>query len=77
MSRFYFDIRDGDRYTPDHEGADFDGIEAARAEAGRTLGEIARDVLSTSVRRDIAINVRDDDHKLRLRAGLRFDVTRF
>ena len=43
MPRFYFDVRDGDRFTHDDEGVELVGIEAARDEATRALGEIARE----------------------------------
>ena len=45
MPRFYFDVRDGLRFTPDNVGLMFSDIEAAKVEATRALAEIAKDVL--------------------------------
>ena len=76
MPRYYFDVRDGEEFTPDDLGIEFDGIERARDEAARALGEIAREALPGSVAREIAIEVRDEDKEPLLRAALRFEVQR-
>jgi hypothetical protein len=44
MPPFYFDVRDGERFTVDEHGLNFDGIEGARDEATRALAEMAKDV---------------------------------
>src|SRR5215208_1189899 len=41
MPRFYFDVRDNDRLTRDEDGTELSGVDAARTEASRTLGEMA------------------------------------
>ena len=76
MPRFYFDVRDGDRSTHDDEGVELVGIEEARDEATRALGEIARDALrlSGSLRRELSIEVRDESPTPVLRASLWFEV---
>ena len=33
MPRFFFDIHDGEAFTPDRVGLDLDDLEAAKAEA--------------------------------------------
>ena len=76
MPRYYFDVRDGETFAPDDTGLDFDGIEAARDEAARALGEIAREVLPGSVARELAIEVSDGDKRPVLRTTLRFEVQR-
>jgi hypothetical protein len=76
MPRYYFDIHDDDLFTPDDEGVDLDGVEAARDEAARTLGEIARDVLPGSLRRVLKVEVRDEDREPLLEARLVFEVAR-
>ena len=76
MPRYYFDIRDGDKFTPDDIGVQFDGIEFARDEAARTLGEIAQYALPGVVAREIAVEVRGEDKEPLLRAELRFEVQR-
>ena len=50
MPRFYFDVRDGDRFTHDDEGVELVGIEEARDEATRTLGEVHLSVLELCAR---------------------------
>lgn len=75
MPRYYFDVRDG-HLTEDDVGIEFDGIEAARDEAARALGEMARDVLPGSAVREIAIQVRDGTREPLLRTVLRFEVER-
>jgi hypothetical protein len=33
VPRFFFDIHDGEDFTPDHQGVELDGFEAAKEEA--------------------------------------------
>lgn len=74
MPRYYFDQRDGDTLISDDEGLEFDGIKAVRDEATRALAGIAKDELPGSVRREIAIEVRDEASRPVLRAALWFEV---
>ena len=76
MPRYYFDIQDDDLFTPDHDGAELDDIEAARDEAARTLGEIARDVLPGAHRRVLKVEVRDAAKESILQATLVYEVAR-
>jgi hypothetical protein len=39
---------------------ELDGLEAARQEAARTLGEIARDILPDGDRHEVVIEVKDE-----------------
>ena len=50
MPRYYFDVRDGGKFTEDSEGIVLAGIEAAGEEAARGLADLARDVLPAQVR---------------------------
>lgn len=77
MSRYFFDVCDDGRVTRDEEGAEFNGIDAAVDEASRTMGEIARASLPRSTQREMTIYLRDENRRLRLRAELRFEATRF
>jgi hypothetical protein len=74
MPRYYFDHRDGNSFISDDEGLEFDGIKAVRDEATRALAGIAKDELPGSVRREIAIEVRDEASRPVLRAALWFEV---
>ena len=51
MPRFFFDSHDGDDFTPDREGLDLDGLEAAKEEAKKTLPDIVKDKLPDGDRR--------------------------
>jgi len=74
MSCYYFDTRDGAEFIRDELGIELDGIEAARDEATRGLGDFARDALPGSVRRELAVECRDEADRDVLRAALWFEV---
>jgi hypothetical protein len=74
MPLFYFDVRDGERFTRDSQGVNFNGIEGARDEATRVLAEVARDVVPAADRRRIAIEVRDEAKKPLLVVALMFEA---
>jgi hypothetical protein len=59
MPRFFFDIHDGEAFTPDRQGLDLDDLEAAKAEAKKTLPEIVKDELPDGDRRDFTVDVKD------------------
>jgi hypothetical protein len=40
MTRYFFDIRDGDEFVPDEEGMELPHVEAAQVEAARSLADI-------------------------------------
>lgn len=44
MTRYYFDIRDGQDLYPDEEGLDLADQKAAEIEAARALGDLAKDL---------------------------------
>ncbi len=60
MSRYFFDMHDGARFTTDETGVELDGIEAARQEAARALGEFAREILPDGDHREVVIEVKDE-----------------
>lgn len=64
MPRYFFDIADGERLTPDGEGTELQDIDDARDEALETLGAIAKDKLPDGDRRDFIITVREGERKL-------------
>ena len=73
MPRFFFDTHDGDRFIPDNEGVELDGIEEAKAEAVKALPDMAHDVLPhTSGGCDLVVTVRDqtDDVVWRVRLSV-------
>jgi hypothetical protein len=76
MPRYYFDSRDGERFIADESGVELDGIDAARDLAAIGLAELAKDVLPGSVRRELAIEVRDEHREPLLKSFLVFEVER-
>jgi hypothetical protein len=58
----------------DELGVELNGIEAARDEATRGLADFARDALPGSVRRELAVECRDEADRDVLRAALSFEV---
>jgi hypothetical protein len=60
VPRFYFDMREGDRFTRDETGIELGSLDAAEYEAARGAAEIGRDQLPKGDARDITIEVRDE-----------------
>jgi hypothetical protein len=50
MTRFFFDLRDGAALSPDDEGTELDGVEAARAEVIAAFPAIASQRLAPNSR---------------------------
>jgi hypothetical protein len=74
MPHYFFDTRDNSDVIRDDTGLELEGLDAARDEATRGLADLARDVLPGAIRRELAVQVRDDgDHEV-LRAALWFEV---
>jgi hypothetical protein len=58
MTRYYFDIRDGQDLYPDEEGLDLADQKAAEIEATSVLGDLAKDLPPLDERQHMAIEVR-------------------
>jgi Domain of unknown function (DUF6894) len=61
MTRYFFDIRDGDELAPDEEGMILPDVKAAQEEAARALADMARDMIRGQPFRHMAIEVRNHD----------------
>ena len=59
MSRFYFDIRDGEGLVLDEEGLDLPSQRAAEIEAAHSLADIARELHPIASSEGLSIEVRD------------------
>jgi hypothetical protein len=70
---YFFDTRDNDHFIEDDEGLEFPDLEAVKIEAARALADIARDVLPGSLKRELAVEVRDELGPV-LRALLTFEA---
>lgn len=57
---YFFDTRDGDDFIEDDIGLELPDLERARMVASKSLAELARDVLSGSVKRTMLVEVRDE-----------------
>lgn len=60
MAHYFFDWRDNGSLDLDEDGVDLPDLEAARAEAYRSLLERARDIFPGTERHSLSIDVRDD-----------------
>ena len=59
MPRFFFDTRDDGTFVEEDHGVDLPDLEAAKVMAATSLGELARDVLPSSLRRQLSVEVRE------------------
>jgi hypothetical protein len=59
MPRFFFDIHDGEVFTPDREGLELEGLEAAKDEVKNALPDIVKDEMPDGDRRDFTVDVKD------------------
>lgn len=76
MPRFFFDVTDSGKTSPDSEGVEFPSVDEARREALRTLGEIAKDELPDGDHRQFSIDIREGDGAPILTAALSLRVER-
>lgn len=60
MTRYFFDIRDGDSIAPDEEGLEFPHVEAAQEEAAHSLADLVRDKIRDQPYCHMAMEVRDE-----------------
>ncbi len=60
MPLFFFDTREGSRFTPDEEGLEFPDLDAAEREAATAAAEMGRDRLPRGDARDITVEVRNE-----------------
>jgi hypothetical protein len=74
VPRFYFDVRDGESFTPDNEGIEFAGIHEARVEASRALAHMIKDAMPDGSHTAMAIEVRGENRKPLLKVRITFEV---
>jgi hypothetical protein len=72
--RYFFDIEDGVDEVRDDEGLELSGLEAAKAEAVRTLPDLAKSGVPERDQRVVAIRVRDETGQAVLKASLTLAV---
>ena|SRR5215204_681276 len=59
MPRFFFDVREGVRFTPDDDGLEFPNIDAAEHEAAECAAAIGRDLLPKGFTRAVTVESRN------------------
>jgi hypothetical protein len=73
MPRYFFDTMDSGRLICDESGVELPSIQAARAEAARSLADIARD-MSPDDHREVVVEVSDGEGCPLFRAALYFEI---
>jgi hypothetical protein len=76
MPLFYFDVREGVRFTPDDEGVEFPDVDAAEREAARAAAEIGRDLLPKGHARSVTVEVRNEHGQRTITATVTLAVDR-
>lgn len=74
MPLYFFDTRDNENFLEDDIGVELPDLEGVKAQAALSLTELARDVLPGSMRRALAVEVRDERQRV-LEAKLLFEAT--
>jgi len=73
VPRYYFDTYDDETVIIDDVGFECGDLVAVKEQAALSLAELARDVIPGSVRRRLAVKVRDGDDPV-LEARLTFEA---
>lgn len=74
MSRFYFDLHNGDGPTTDNEGMDLSSREGIARQLSRILVDVARDEMPIEDRAVISVKVRNESGKVISVATLTFNT---
>ena len=74
MARFYVEIREDGTCISDLHVREGSGVETARVTAARALVDIAKDVLSGVIWRDMSIEIRDEVGRAVLWADIYFSA---
>ena len=76
MPLFYFDVREGVRFVPDHTGVELPDLGAAEREAAESAASIGRDLLPKGVARSVTVEVRNTHGQRVLTATVTLAVDR-
>jgi uncharacterized membrane protein len=60
MPLYFFDTRDNEIFIKDDEGLDYPDLDAVKVDTAKALAELAKDVVPGSLRRELAVEVRDE-----------------
>jgi hypothetical protein len=71
---YFFDSRLDERFIPDANGLEFDDFDAVKWEAVRALTEAGKDLLPSTVRRKLSIEVSDEEGRTVLITAIVFEA---
>ena len=74
VPRFYFDVRDGAKFTPDDEGLECASLDTAERMAAETAAEIGRELLPKGDAREITVEVRNEHRQRVLTATASLEI---
>ena len=60
MALYFFDTRDNDDFIEDDVGVELPDLDGVKHQARLALAELARDVLPGNIKRNLAVEVRDE-----------------
>ena len=75
MARYFFDMREGQTFTPDDVGLEFDSLDAAEHEAA-CAAEIGRDRLPKGNGREVTVEVKNEHGQRALTVKVSLEIDR-
>jgi uncharacterized protein DUF6894 len=76
VPRFYFDVREGEKFIADEEGLEFDSFETAEREAATAAAEIGRDRLPKGDAREVTVEIRNEHRQRVLTVTVSMEIHR-
>lgn len=76
MAKFYFDVREDQRFYSDDGGLEFPSLEAAEQEAIQAAADIGRDRLPRADTREVTVEVRNDRRQRVLTVKVSLEIDR-
>ena len=76
MPRFYFDVREGAKFTPDNGGLEFDSLDVAERAAAELAAEFGRDRLPKGEARAITVELSNEHRQRVLTVTVSMEVNR-
>jgi hypothetical protein len=76
MSRYFFDTREGHKFTPDDVGLEFDSLDAAEHAAACAAAEMGRDQLPKGDSREVTVEVKNEHRQRVLTVTVSMEIHR-
>jgi hypothetical protein len=76
VPRFYFDVQENGKFNRDDEGLECRDLKAAERMAAESAASLAKDALPKGRIREIAVEVRDERNRRRLRVTVAMTTER-